>query len=150
MFSGTFCFRKLRPYIEGVPDVTVVTDHYSLVWLQNLKDPNGRLARWSVKMQQYNVKIVHRKGKEHIVPDTLSRSVPMIDLVYTQGQEDNWIEKIKKRVLEKPLKYSQWRITDDVLFRCNPRTSVFSRAMEKLENSSREEKPSKTNRKSSL
>lgn len=35
---------KLRPYIEGV-HFTAVTDHYSLKWLQRLKDLTGRLAR---------------------------------------------------------------------------------------------------------
>ncbi|KAG5888185.1 hypothetical protein JTB14_016401 [Gonioctena quinquepunctata] len=69
---------KLRPYLEGVP-FTVVTDHFSLLWLQTLKDLNGRLARWAVRLQQYNFKVIHRKGKENVVPDALSRSVPIVD-----------------------------------------------------------------------
>ncbi|KAG5886967.1 hypothetical protein JTB14_011923 [Gonioctena quinquepunctata] len=43
---------------------------------ENLKDPTGRLVRWAVRLQQYNFKIVHRKGEDHVVPDTLSRFVP--------------------------------------------------------------------------
>ncbi|KAG5892588.1 hypothetical protein JTB14_036796 [Gonioctena quinquepunctata] len=74
-FSTTvlWAVEKLRPYLEGIP-FRVITDHYSLVWLQNLKDPVGRLARWAVRMQQYDFKIIHRKGKDHVVPDALSRS----------------------------------------------------------------------------
>ncbi|KAG5877740.1 hypothetical protein JTB14_005975 [Gonioctena quinquepunctata] len=69
---------KLRPYIEGT-HFTVVTDHWSLCWLNNLKDPTGRLGRWSLKLQQYSFDLVHRKGKENVVPDMLSRTVPIID-----------------------------------------------------------------------
>jgi hypothetical protein len=35
--------------------------------------PNNRLARWSLFLQPYNIKIVHKSGKSNIVPDGLSR-----------------------------------------------------------------------------
>lgn len=73
-----WALEKLRPYIEG-SHFTVITDHYSLIWLHNLKDPNGRLSRWAVRLQQFDFTIIHRKGKNHVVPDYLSRSVPLVD-----------------------------------------------------------------------
>lgn len=105
---------KLRPYLEGVP-FTVITDHYSLVWLQNLKDPTGRLARWAVRLQQYNFKIVHRKGKDHIVPDTLSRSVPMIDEVSTVSS-DPWYQRMLLKGAEET-NYPQWRVCGGRLYK---------------------------------
>lgn len=107
---------KLRPYLEGVP-FTVVTDHYSLVWLQNLKDPTGRLARWAVRLQQYDFKIVHRKGKDHVVPDTLSRAIPDVEVMSTSIVQDRWYDTMLDKVLKFPLKYPQWRVHSGKLFK---------------------------------
>jgi hypothetical protein len=45
----------------------IVTDHQSLTWLQGLKEPKGRLARW----------ILASPGKQHENEDTLSRFPPV-------------------------------------------------------------------------
>lgn len=63
---------KFRQYIE-LMDFTVITDHSSLRWLMKQQDLNGRLARWSLKLQGFKFDIEHRKGIKNIVPDMLSR-----------------------------------------------------------------------------
>lgn len=111
----------LRSYLEGVP-FTVITDHHALLWLRNLKDPRGRLVRWAVALQQYDFEIVHRKGKDHLVPDCLSRSVPVLDGVKVNDCENNfgdgWYAKQVRRVLDDPRKYVQWRVENGVLYKC--------------------------------
>ncbi len=64
--------KKFQPYLFG-RKFTVVTDHSSLRWLMNVKDATGRLARWSLLLQQYDFDIVHRPGREHSNADSLSR-----------------------------------------------------------------------------
>ena len=51
----------------------IVTDHQSLTWLQGLKEPKGRFARWILALQEYEFEIKHRPGKQHDNADTLSR-----------------------------------------------------------------------------
>ena len=64
--------RKFRFFIEG-SHFTVITDHNSLVWVQKMKNPTGRLARWALESQQYNYTIRYRKGSQNVVPDLFSR-----------------------------------------------------------------------------
>ena len=52
---------------------TVVTDHASLTWLQNFKEPEGVVAHWITRLQPFNFKIVHWPGKHHNHMDGLSR-----------------------------------------------------------------------------
>lgn len=68
-----FACKNFRSFIEGVR-FTIITDHASLKW-HNMREPSGKLARWSVRLNQFDFEIVHRKGKLNVVPDALSRSV---------------------------------------------------------------------------
>ncbi len=51
---------------------TVVTDHASLTWLRNFKEPEGAVARWITRLQPFDFKIVHRPGNHHSHADGLS------------------------------------------------------------------------------
>ena len=52
---------------------TVVTDHASLTWLRNFREPEGMVARWISRLQPFDFTIVHRPGKHHSHADGLSR-----------------------------------------------------------------------------
>lgn len=66
------CIENFREYVEGLP-FKIVTDHASFQWLMRQTDLNGRLARWSLKLQGFDFGIEHRKGSLNTVSDALSR-----------------------------------------------------------------------------
>ncbi|GBN43089.1 Retrovirus-related Pol polyprotein from transposon 297 [Araneus ventricosus] len=49
------------------------TDHASLRWLLNFREPEGQIARWIQRLQEYDFEIQHRKGTSHGNVDALSR-----------------------------------------------------------------------------
>ncbi len=51
----------------------MVTDHASLTWLRNFKEPEGMVARWIARLQPFDFAIVHQPGKHHSHADGLSR-----------------------------------------------------------------------------
>ena len=52
---------------------TVYTDHKALSYLLGLKDPTGRLGRWNIFLQQFDMEIIHRAGKSNGNADAISR-----------------------------------------------------------------------------
>ena len=49
------------------------TDHGLLTWLKNFKEPEGQMARWLERLQEFDFTIVHRMGKKYANADSLSR-----------------------------------------------------------------------------
>lgn len=64
--------KHFRPYLFGQKFI-IETDHRPLVWLSKLKEPNARLVRWRLKLEEYNFEIRYQKGKTNYVADALSR-----------------------------------------------------------------------------
>ncbi|UYV84114.1 hypothetical protein LAZ67_X001216, partial [Cordylochernes scorpioides] len=67
------CVDKFRVYLTGVK-FTIFTDHHALQWLKTLKNPTGRLFRWSLKMSTYEYEIRYIKGSKQHEADLLSRN----------------------------------------------------------------------------
>ena len=51
----------------------LVTDHEPLKWIMTTEKLTGKLARWSLLLQEYDFTVEHRKGIDKTNADCLSR-----------------------------------------------------------------------------
>ncbi|KAI3374796.1 hypothetical protein L3Q82_021352 [Scortum barcoo] len=81
--------RHFRPYLYG-QRFLLHTDHASLTWLLNFKEPEGQVARRLETLQDYyNFEVCHRAGRLHVNADALSRRpCEGDDCKYCQRMED--------------------------------------------------------------
>ncbi|KAL3700018.1 hypothetical protein R1sor_018040 [Riccia sorocarpa] len=67
-----FSVRKFRHYLLG-REVIFHVDHYSLKHLVKKADLSGRIARWILRLQEFDITVEWRKGIQHKNADYLSR-----------------------------------------------------------------------------
>ena len=64
--------KHFQVYLIGKPFV-IQTDHRALQWLQQFREKNSRLTRWSLQLQPYTFSVQHRRGQDNANADALSR-----------------------------------------------------------------------------
>lgn len=52
--AAILALERFRPYIDGSP-IQFTTAHNSIIWLRNGQDPTGRIARWALRLQAYDI-----------------------------------------------------------------------------------------------
>ena len=72
LLAVVFFVNKFRPYLLG-KHFKLRTDHGALTWLMSFKEPEGHMARWLEKLQEYDFEIKHRSGRKYTNADALSR-----------------------------------------------------------------------------
>ena len=77
--------RYFRPYLLGHHTI-VYTDHSACLSLLNTPRPSGKLARWALTIQEMNLTLKHRSGRQNVNADALSRN-PVTDSNISNSNE---------------------------------------------------------------
>lgn len=68
-----WALQKLRNYLYGVANLTIYTDHQSLIYSISEKNPNTKLKRWKNFIAEFGAEIKYQPGHQNVVVDALSR-----------------------------------------------------------------------------
>jgi hypothetical protein len=72
-FAIFFALRKWESYLLDVK-FTLFTDHKNLTYIS--KDPNAKVMRWRLAVQDYDFDIAYIPGEDNIIADAFSRLCP--------------------------------------------------------------------------
>ena len=95
-----WCLKQFRPYIYG-RKIKLFTDHKPLIWLNNLKEPNSKLMRWKLQINEYNYEINYKEGHLNKVADCLSRieiNNTISQVVNSDNNENQSVKEINKPI----------------------------------------------------
>lgn len=116
-----------RCYLDNGKEFTIYTDHAALKWFLNLTNPSGRLARWTLRLSCFNFVLKHKKGRDNVVPDLLSRTYnqdsplqPVHPITINNPNNNTDVEKYNKMFSDctnNPDAYPNFTIKDNKLYR---------------------------------
>lgn len=130
LLAVVWAVKYFRPYLYG-NKFTIYTDHRPLAWLYSLKEPNSKLTRWRLRLEEYNFDIHYKKGNQNTNADALSRiRINAIDddiesMIVNIGDKDERVEEIVKEV-EREIKQRRQEIY-------TPRSSSIEPEIETIE-----------------
>ena len=99
--------KHFTPYLYGRKFI-VRTDHGSLRWLLNFRNPEGQVARWIQVLGEYDYEVVHRPGRGHGNADGLSRR-PCVQCQLSEGEAEVKSPDVGKKVKKKKNLSVQWK-----------------------------------------
>ena len=109
LLAVVWSLKHFRPYLYG-RQFKVCTDHSSLCWLRNFKEPKGQLARWLQVIDEYHFEIIHRAGKLHGNADGLSRQCRQCGRVDNESTLREQNEQAKPESLARAITLEpEWR-----------------------------------------
>ena len=97
-YGVVLALQHWRPYLWG-KHFEVVTDHAALRYLYTMQDTSNMLTRWAIALQSFDFTVLHKPGRLHVVPDTLSR---LFAFSHQQALETPQLAPICRNVPEDP------------------------------------------------
>lgn len=73
-YAALSALRKYYKWVFGAK-IIVVSDNNPITYLTESAPKSAKLMRWSLAMQDMNVEFKYRAGRDHVVPDVLTRLV---------------------------------------------------------------------------
>jgi len=89
LLAVVMAVQHFRHYLLGTK-VLLRTDHASLKWLNSFKTPEGILARWLEILQEYDIQVEHRSGRQHSNVDGMSR--PFCKQCWGKTAKVHWVD----------------------------------------------------------
>ncbi len=88
-----------RKYLYG-RKFLLRTDHSALVWLLRFKNPEGQVARWIERLQEYDYDSEHRAGLRHRNADALSRRPCPENCQHCNKAEERFVTVCRTTVID--------------------------------------------------
>lgn len=97
-----YAVKEFSPYIMGSGTTEIITDCKTLTGIMNAKELKGRLEKYQITLQSFDLKITYRPGIKNKAADFLSRyNLPGIenaDEISHKIDQCTDIEKLEKAV----------------------------------------------------
>ena len=112
LLAVVWAMQKCKLYLLGISKFNLIVDHRPLVPILNSKGldeiENPRILRLKEKLMPFSFHAEWKKGKEHLIPDALSRS-PVAD----PDDDDHELEKDLTGRMEVKVNYTAAELRDD-------------------------------------
>jgi hypothetical protein len=96
---------KWRQYLLG-SKFSIRMDHNSLQYLLQQKTLSTEQQKWMEKLSTFDMEILHKKGKDNVIVDALSRKDDDVTTYATTVVIPDWLDEIRVEYAKDPESYS--------------------------------------------
>lgn len=120
MLAVVKSIERFHIYLYGL-EFIIITDCNALVHAVNKAHLNARIARWTLKLQNYKFKMIHRDGKRMTHVDALSRIVSYVEAMPLEKElQYRQLQDIQIKALSEKLEKEEdknFQLIDGLVFR---------------------------------